>query len=93
VIAVGSGQALEMGAAVTPMSSSRMRRTPNGSSPTQATSSVALVMHNDFLIVGPPGDPAGLRGMNDAVAALRRIAERAQPSFRAATGLEPTRWS
>src|SRR5213075_201315 len=38
-----------------------------------------LVMHNDFLIVGPPGDPAGLRGMNDAVAALRRLSERAQP--------------
>jgi len=42
VIAVGSGQALEMGRRVTQMSSSRMRRTPNGSSPTQATSSVAV---------------------------------------------------
>src|SRR5436309_2457007 len=35
-----------------------------------------LVMHNDFLVVGPPADPAGLRGMSDAVAAFRRLAER-----------------
>jgi len=33
-----------------------------------------LVMHNDFLIVGPAADPAGLRGLTDAVAALRRVA-------------------
>src|SRR5438093_10880379 len=33
-------------------------------------------MHNDFLVVGPPADPAGLRGMSDAVAAFRRLAER-----------------
>jgi len=33
-----------------------------------------LVMHNDFLIVGPAADPAGLRGLTDARAALRRIA-------------------
>ncbi len=35
-----------------------------------------LVMHNEFLIVGPPGDPAGLRGMSDAVAACQRLAAR-----------------
>src|SRR2546422_9204076 len=28
------------------------------------------------LVVGPPADPAGLRGMSDAVAAFRRLAER-----------------
>lgn len=33
-----------------------------------------MVMHNDFLFVGPALDPAGLRGMHDPVAALRRIA-------------------
>jgi len=32
-----------------------------------------LVMHNDFLFVGPATDPAKLRGMSDPVAALRRI--------------------
>ena len=34
-----------------------------------------LVMHNDFVIVGPADDPAGVRGLRDAAAALRRIAE------------------
>ena len=32
------------------------------------------VMHNDFVIVCPKADPAGIRGMKDAAAALRRIA-------------------
>ena len=32
-----------------------------------------LVMHNMFLIVGPPDDPADIRDMRSAVAALRRI--------------------
>ncbi len=34
------------------------------------------VMHNDFVIVGPASDPAGIRGMKDTVAALERIAAR-----------------
>ena len=34
-----------------------------------------LVMHNDFLFVGPASDPAGLRGLHDPVAALRHIVE------------------
>lgn len=33
-----------------------------------------LVMHNDFVIVGPPHDPAGVRGLTDAAEAFRRIA-------------------
>ncbi len=33
------------------------------------------VMYNDFVIVGPPGDPAAIAGMADATAAFRRIAE------------------
>jgi tungstate transport system substrate-binding protein len=32
------------------------------------------VMYNDFVIVGPEEDPAGIKGGNDAVAALRKIA-------------------
>lgn len=32
------------------------------------------VMHNDFVILGPPDDPAGIKGMQDAVAALEKIA-------------------
>jgi len=34
-----------------------------------------LVMHNDFLIVGPHGDPAKIRGLRRATDALKRIAE------------------
>jgi len=34
-----------------------------------------LVMHNDFLIVGPAGDPAKIQGMTSAVDAMRRLAE------------------
>lgn len=34
-----------------------------------------LVMHNDFVIVGPPADPAGINGMTDAAAAFTRIAD------------------
>lgn len=32
------------------------------------------VMHNDFVILGPSSDPAGIRGMEDAAAALKKIA-------------------
>jgi tungstate transport system substrate-binding protein len=32
------------------------------------------VMYNDFVIVGPPADPAGIGGMDDAAGALARIA-------------------
>jgi tungstate transport system substrate-binding protein len=34
---------------------------------------------NDLVIVGPPSDPAGIKGMTDGAAALRRIAEREAP--------------
>lgn len=32
-----------------------------------------IVMHNDFVIVGPTNDPAGVRGCDSAAAALQRI--------------------
>ncbi len=35
-----------------------------------------LVMHNDFLLVGPPSDPAHVRGSKDAVSAMRAIGAR-----------------
>lgn len=34
------------------------------------------VMSNDFIIAGPPEDPAGVRGERSVIAALRRIAAR-----------------
>ena len=33
------------------------------------------VMYNDFVIIGPQDDPAGIQGMTDAAAALAKIAE------------------
>ncbi len=32
------------------------------------------VMHNDFVIIGPDADPAGIKGMSDAGKALQKIA-------------------
>lgn len=37
------------------------------------------VMYNDFIIVGPGDDPAGIAGMEDATAALATIAEAEAP--------------
>lgn len=34
-----------------------------------------LVMHNDFIIIGPEDDPAGISGMTSALEALEKIAE------------------
>ncbi len=33
------------------------------------------LMYNDFIIVGPPSDPAGIKGMTSATDALKKIAE------------------
>ena len=33
-----------------------------------------LVMHNDFLLIGPAGDPAGIKGMGDPAKALAQLA-------------------
>ena len=80
VIAVGSGQALEMGrrgdADVVLAHAPEAERVlvDSGYFITRR-----LVMHNDFLIVGPAADPAHLGGMTDALAALRRLAERGAP--------------
>jgi len=37
------------------------------------------VMYNDFVVVGPSTDPAGIQGMTDVVAAFAKIAERKAP--------------
>jgi tungstate transport system substrate-binding protein len=36
-------------------------------------------MYNDFVIVGPSSDPAGIRGMKAATEALKQIAEKSSP--------------
>jgi len=35
-----------------------------------------LVMHNDFIVVGPPDDPARIKGVKKAADALKKIVER-----------------
>ncbi len=37
------------------------------------------LMYNDFVIVGPKADPAGINGMKDVTAALKKITEAAAP--------------
>src|SRR6476659_5226205 len=37
------------------------------------------VMYNDFVLIGPAGDPAGIKGSKDIVAALKAIKEKAAP--------------
>jgi len=80
VIAVGSGQALAMGrrgdADVVLSHAPEAERALFDSGYFVRR---RIVMHNDFLIVGPPGDPAELRGMTDPVVALQRIAQRQAP--------------
>ena len=34
-----------------------------------------LVMHNDFVIVGPEDDPAGVEGLDNPIAAMQKIAD------------------
>jgi tungstate transport system substrate-binding protein len=80
VIAVGSGQALEMGRrgdvdVVLAHAPDAERRLADSG----YFVSRRLVMHNEFLIVGPSSDPAGIRGMRDAAAALMRIADGPAP--------------
>jgi tungstate transport system substrate-binding protein len=80
VIAVGSGQALAMGrrgdadVVLSHAPESERALVDSGYFVRRR-----LVMHNEFLIVGPAGDPAGLRGLSDPMAAVRRIAERRAP--------------
>lgn len=38
-----------------------------------------LVMHNDFIIIGPASDPAGIKGSATAVEALKKIAAKGSP--------------
>jgi tungstate transport system substrate-binding protein len=37
------------------------------------------VMYNDFVLIGPKSDPAGIKGMNDVANALQKIKEKQAP--------------
>jgi tungstate transport system substrate-binding protein len=80
VIAVGSGQALQMG--------------EDGDADVLLVNSPAAekefmdanhgvrredVMYNDFIIVGPENDPAGIKGMTSVVDAFKKIADSGAP--------------
>lgn len=75
-IAVGSGQALQMGRegntdvllVHAPADEIAFMNEGYGSER-------YLVMHNDFILVGPPDDPAGISEKNDAVNAFKRISQ------------------
>jgi tungstate transport system substrate-binding protein len=74
-IAVGSGQALAMGARGE--ADVLLSHSPDAERQFMADGhglQRRLVMHNDFVILGPPADPAGVRESRTAPEALRRIA-------------------
>jgi len=81
VVAVGTGQALKLGQAkdadvlLVHAKSREEQFVADGYAPFRQD-----VMYNDFVIVGPPDDPAGIREMKDAAAAFKKIAE-AQAAF------------
>lgn len=75
VIAVGSGAALEMAKkgdadAVLSHSPAAERQLVERGDLVEGQ----LVMHNDFILVGPPGDPAGVNEAGSLEEAMRRIA-------------------
>ena len=74
-IAVGSGAALQMGREGN--ADVLLVHAPAAEEEFMASgfgSDRRLVMYNDFMIVGPPDDPAGIRGSAVTTEAMRRIA-------------------
>ena len=79
-LAVGSGDALKLGETGdadvllvhSPAAEEAFMRGGHGASR-------LAVMHNDFVLVGPPADPARIAGAPDAPTALRRIARTREP--------------
>jgi tungstate transport system substrate-binding protein len=75
-VAVGSGAALTMGK--NGEADVLLVHAPSSETPL-VDSGVAinrrLVMHNDFVIVGPASDPAKIKGEKSATAALKKIAD------------------
>ena len=76
-IAVGTGAALAMGqkgeadVLLTHAPSQEIPMVESG-----VVTNYQLVMHNDFIIVGPENDPAGIKGTATAAEALKKIHEK-----------------
>ncbi|MBI4317666.1 MAG: substrate-binding domain-containing protein [Chloroflexi bacterium] len=81
-IAVGSGQAIAMGERAeadvllvhAPDAEQKFMQAGHGADR-------RLIMHNDFVLVGPPSDTAGVKGKKTAREALRGIAAAKAPFF------------
>ncbi len=80
VVAVGTGQAMELGArgdADVLLVHARAREdefVANGDAPERRD-----VMYNDFIIVGPASDPAGIKGLTSAADAFKAISDSQSP--------------
>ncbi|MFZ5646805.1 MAG: substrate-binding domain-containing protein [Bacillota bacterium] len=76
-IAVGTGQALKMGekgeadVLLTHAMKSEKPLVDSG-----VGINYKLVMHNDFIVVGPENDPAGVKQAKDSIEAFKKIAEK-----------------
>ncbi|MGH8504085.1 MAG: substrate-binding domain-containing protein [Gammaproteobacteria bacterium] len=80
VVAVGSGEALELGR--NGDADALLVHHPEGEQEyMQAGYGIDRrdLMYNDFIIVGPKSDPAGIEGMKDALVAYKSIAESESP--------------
>ena len=75
-IAVGTGKALEMGQ--NGEADVLLVHAPESEQPlvdSGVVTNYQLVMHNDFIVVGPKEDPAGIKGLTSTVEAFKKIAE------------------
>jgi tungstate transport system substrate-binding protein len=76
VVAVGSGEALKLGE--TKDADVLLVHSPAAEKKFIAAGFATKrsdVMYNDFVIVGPPADPAGVKGSTSAAEAMKKIAE------------------
>lgn len=75
-VSVGTGQALKLGE--NGEADVLLVHAPESEKPLEEAGVVInrqLVMHNDFIIIGPPEDPAGVKGTTKAAEALKKIAD------------------
>jgi len=79
-VAVGSGEAMKMGQLCN--ADVLLVHSPAAEKDFMSNnygSDRRLVMHNDFIIVGPSSDPAGIKGMSLSVDAFTKIADTQSP--------------
>lgn len=75
-VSVGTGQALKLGE--NGEADVLLVHAPESERPLVESGAVInrrLVMHNDFVLIGPPDDPAGVKGTTRTAEGLKKIAE------------------